>query len=403
MICVPPPHIAFVLRRLEENGYAAYIVGGCVRDAVMGRAAHDWDVTTSAAPEAVARLFPKTVPTGERFGTVTVLVDDHEHGGVRDTVEVTTFRTDGEYRDGRRPDSVKPAMSLDEDLCRRDFTMNAMAASVDGEIIDPFGGLEDIENRVIRCVGVPDERFKEDALRMFRAFRFSARLGFEIERETLSAVYANAGRARLISAERVRVELEKTITSQKPEIACEMINAGLLDRYLSKTTLPDFYNLHSLVKLPTEPVPRWCALCAVLIENRLITSAGRFLRDLRLDAKTIKICSSAMQIRDFHGDRAGVKRLLAERGQDAVRCAAAVGDALRGGSALKGVDEVIASGECFSLSGLAVSGRELIKAGYKPGCELGEMLNRLLDHVIDHPADNSRDVLLDIAKINDRE
>ena len=173
-----PEHIAFILKKLASEGFEAFLVGGCVRDAVMGRPVHDWDLATSATPVDVARLFEKSILTGEKFGTVTVVVQECP-------VEVTTFRTEGEYLDGRRPESVEFVSSLEEDLSRRDFTINAMAESVEGELIDPFGGIKDIELGVIRCVGGPNTRFSEDALRMFRALRFSAEFGFEIESDTL--------------------------------------------------------------------------------------------------------------------------------------------------------------------------------------------------------------------------
>jgi len=169
----------------------------------MDRPVHDWDLATSATPVDVARLFPKTVQTGEKFGTVTIVLPEG-------TVEATTFRTEGEYNNGRRPEKVEFISNIAEDLSRRDFTMNAMAQSVDGELIDPFGGLKDIKNGIIRCVGGPNTRFSEDALRMFRAYRFSAQFGFTIETETLHAIYANTGSAERISAERIRIELEKT-------------------------------------------------------------------------------------------------------------------------------------------------------------------------------------------------
>jgi len=408
----PPEHIKHILDRLTDSGHAAFLVGGCVRDAVMGRAVHDWDVATSAAPADIAAIFPKTVLTGERFGTVTVLAE-------AGPVEVTAFRVEGEYKDSRRPDSVEFVKTLDEDLGRRDFTMNAMAMSATHEIIDPYGGLSDIKNCIIRCVGDPDKRFSEDALRMFRAFRFRAVLGFEIEKMTLSAIFNNAEKAKLISAERVRMELEKTLMSQKPETAGEMIEAGLLARYITEPCKsPD--RLEWIGALPTEPALRWCAFCALLLEGRLISSAAGFLKNMRLDAKTLRICERALSISGFPDERADIKRLLSAYGEDAVRCAAAVQDMMQarqgaergaGQSAEQGAapclevdprftptltitDEIIKSGECYSLDKLAITGSDLIGLGFAPGHELGEMLAKLLTHVIDHPADNTRETLL---------
>ena len=395
----PPEHVGYILHHLAENGHAAYLVGGCVRDAVMGRHVHDWDIATSAAPVDVATLFPKTVMTGEKFGTVTVISAD-------DTVEVTTFRVESGYKDSRRPERVTFVENLNEDLRRRDFTMNAMAISVARRLIDPYGGIKDIKSRVIRCVGDPDARFLEDALRMFRAFRFSAALGFNIEEGTMRAICANAGKAKLISAERVRVELEKTLLSHRPEIAGEMIKAGLLAKYVSESEIsPD--GLVKIERLPAEPVMRWCAFCAILLEEHLITSAMDFLQGMQLDGKTVKTCACALSIPEFPSDRTDIKRVFSKHGVQTTRCAAAINDTRQGSSSiapiigsdepypcLARVNEIMASGECFSLSKLAVSGGDLIALGHPPGQELGEMLNMLLGYVLGHPEDNKREVLL---------
>jgi len=453
----PPEHVSDILNNLTDNGHLAFLVGGCVRDAIMGRHVHDWDVATSAAPVDVAVIFPKTVSTGEKFGTVTVLA-------AGDTVEVTTFRVEGEYHDNRRPESVEFVAYLDQDLSRRDFTMNAMAVSVTRSLIDPYDGIEDIKNRLVRCVGDPEKRFSEDALRMFRAFRFSAVLGFKIEEETLRAIYSNADKAKLISAERMRIELEKTLMSQSPEIAGEMIKAGLLARYIAASGYsPD--RLEKIEKLPVEPIMRWCVFCAILLENHLINSAMEFLHSMHMDGKTAKICTRALSIPKFPDDRTEIKRLLQQQGVEATRCAAAIQDVKQEASeavrrflrlkqgdmkqgdgsrasceaveqgdgscasaeqgdgscasvatmmkqgdapsipdeteegppcltALARVSEIIASGECFSLNKLAVSGSDLIALGHLPGMELGKTLDMLLDHVLEYPEDNKREALL---------
>jgi tRNA nucleotidyltransferase (CCA-adding enzyme) len=356
----------------------------------MGRPVNDWDVATSARPVDVARLFPKTVLTGEKFGTVTVLLAE-------DTVEVTTFRTESEYHDGRRPENVEFVSTLDEDLRRRDFTINAMAVSDKGEFIDPFDGIKDIERQIIRCVGGPNTRFSEDALRMFRAFRLSAELGFAIESETMQAICANVERASLISAERVHVELEKTLMSHRPELAGEMIKIGLLSRYVAVSgKSPD--GVEKIADLPMEKLLRWCAFCAILLDKKIIKSSTEFLRDVRVDGKTTKTCSLALSIPAFPENRVGIKRLFAKYDVDTVRCAAAAHDTLHGGSALRSAGETIACGECFSLNKLAVTGGDLIALGHPPGRELGETLGMLLDHVIGHPEANVREGLLEMAR-----
>jgi tRNA nucleotidyltransferase (CCA-adding enzyme) len=351
----------------------------------------------------VARLFPKTVLTGEKFGTVTVVLPEC-------MVEVTTFRTDGDYTDGRHPESVEFVSGIDEDLSRRDFTINAMAESAEGELIDPFGGMDDIKNGIIKCVGGPNTRFSEDALRMFRALRFSAQLGFAIEPETLQAIYAGAGMARRISAERVRIELEKTLMSQRPEIAGEMIKIGLLDKYMTQSgKKPD--GLEKIKKLPMEQTLRWCAFCAVLLEKHYINSAPELLHSMHLDGKTIKTCLRALAIDRFPIDKVAVKRLLSKNDATVVRCAAAVSDVLftdsvknavlEGNppqeSALDFANSIIACGECTTLAGLAVAGRDLLEHGHSAGKDLGEILNKLLEHVIEHPEDNTHEKLLELA------
>jgi len=421
----PPEHISSVLTQLAEAGYSAYLVGGCVRNAIMGRPVHDWDIATSATPIDLARLFPKTVQTGEKFGTVTVVLPECP-------VEVTTFRTESEYNDGRHPDNVEFVSNIDEDLSRRDFTINAIAQSADGELIDLFGGLQDIVDGVIRCVGGANTRFGEDALRMFRAFRFSAELGFTIEPETMGAICANADRAKLISADRIRVELAKTLMTQKPEIAGEMIKLGLLDRFVTVSgKSPE--GLERIAELPVEENMRGCVFCAILLERGLITSVTEFLREMQLAGKAAKMALRALRITDFPKDRTAIKRLLAKHGPEIVRIAAAVSDVLDAGvpvamsnkmvllddkatvllqhgdmhsdeadnseksNALKLTDEIIASGECLHLGDLAISGSDLIELGHPPGKELGDMLNKLLNHVFEHPKDNTREALLKLA------
>lgn len=238
---------------LRGAGHQAYPVGGCVRDLLLGRTPGDWDVTTSALPQDVMGLFPRTVPTGIAHGTVTVLTGEER-------VEVTTFRREGGYADGRRPDAVIFDVGLTEDLSRRDFTVNAMALGEDGEVIDPFGGRADLECRLIRCVGEPDRRFAEDALRLFRAVRFAAQLGFEIEGETAVAMGQNAHRAALLAGERVKAELEKILLSPQPQRVGLLIAAGALGHLYGDWPAP--LSLDFLADVPPERNKRWQAFCA---------------------------------------------------------------------------------------------------------------------------------------------
>ena len=247
-----PESVSVCLATLRAGGWEAYPVGGCVRDLLLGREPGDYDVTTSARPETVQTLFPRTAPTGLRHGTVTVLTE----GG---PIEVTTFRREGGYADGRHPDAVAFDAGLTEDLSRRDFTVNAMALGPDGAIIDPFGGQVDIKNKLIRCVGDPDRRFGEDALRMLRGVRFAAQLGFGLEGETAAALRRNADRAAYVSRERIRVEVEKTLRSDRPGAVGEMIAAGLLDGLYE---FPRDADLSGLAALPNTKEDRWRGFCA---------------------------------------------------------------------------------------------------------------------------------------------
>ncbi len=387
----PPKYVRTVLVTLQSRGHLAYLVGGCVRDILLGVHPQDWDVCTSALPEQVLELFPKCITTGIRHGTVTVCVNSRQ-------VEVTTFRSEGSYLDHRHPDAVSFVGDLNADLSRRDFTMNAIALPPDGLLADPFGGVDDISNRIIRCVGVPERRFEEDALRMFRALRFSARLGFEIEAQTISAIAVKAPLAAALAAERVRDELEKILLTPAPEVVGQVIELGLLDAYLIRR--PAEYSLFTrLGRLPKKALARWCALCAILTRYDCIASTAGFLTALRLDSRTVRCCSEAalMLQGDKPAARAEWKRCLNRYGVDSVTCAAQCHDLLRGGQSCRELKAVLKSGECFSMKHLAVTGDDLLELGLS-GRELGEMLRFLLDYVIEYPDNNRRDLLLSLAR-----
>lgn len=248
-----PAGAAECLEALRGAGWEAYPVGGCVRDLLLGREPGDVDLCTAALPEEVLALFGRAVPTGLPHGTVTVPTETGN-------VEITTFRREGGYADSRHPDSVDFGVGLREDLSRRDFTVNAMALGPGGEIIDPFGGRADLERKLIRCVGEPDKRFSEDALRMLRGIRFCAQLGFTMEEKTAAALRRNARLAARVSRERIRAELEKTLLSPRPELAGEMVKAGLLDHLCAFRAEPD---LSLLADLPPTVEARWRGFCAL--------------------------------------------------------------------------------------------------------------------------------------------
>ena len=386
----PPKYVRQVLRGLQARGHVAYLVGGCVRDMALGVRPHDWDICTGALPEQVMEVFPGALPTGLKHGTVTVRINSR-------SVEVTTFRSEENYADHRHPETVRFVGELTTDLSRRDFTINAMALSPDGLIMDPFGGLTDLEHRCIRCVGSPELRFEEDALRMFRALRFSARLDFTIEDATLAAIGKKAHLASALAAERIRDEVEKTLLTPKPETVGLMQHLGLLDGFLCARAdaLPE---LKLLTKLPRKALDRWMALCVILRRRGLISSVEDFLTALRLDSRTIRCCTDGAALLEGRKPRGAPewKRLLRRWGVDTVSCAARCRDALDGGSSSRELKSVLKSGECFSMKHLAVSGDDLTALGLK-GRELGEMLNFLLDYVIEYPENNRRELLLSLA------
>ena len=386
----PPKYVRNVLKILSSHGYPACIVGGCVRDMILRVPPNDWDIATAAIPDQMLELFPDAIPTGIKHGTVTV-----RSGG--QFVEVTTFRDDGEYQDHRHPDHVSFVGDLNTDLGRRDFTINAIALTSNGVLVDPYHGVDDIRARIIRAVGNPKQRFEEDALRMLRAFRFSSRLGFEIEEDTFFAILANAPLAAGLSAERVRDEIEKILLTANPESLYTVIECGLLDAYLLKHLSRDD-GLIRIASIRKKALPRWALFCAILLADDCIESPEEFLRHLRLDNRTIRCCRDACALLMKTPPETSVdwKRLLRKTGVDSVECAAICWDAIYGGQFEDQLTKVLKSGECFSLNYLAVNGHDLAELGLK-GKQLGKMLDFLLGYVIEYPENNRRELLLALA------
>lgn len=359
-----------IMNRLTGAGFAAYYVGGCVRDRLLGRPVHDWDLASSARPEELLSLFAHCIPTGLRHGTVTVLED-----GVR--AEVTTFRADGAYLDGRRPSQIRFVTRIEDDLARRDFTVNAMAMDAAGKVLDLFGGQDDLRRGIIRCVGAPRVRFQEDALRMLRAYRFSAQLGFSIEAQTEAAIAACVPLCVCLSAERIRDEMEKTLLSPRPQVLSQMAERGLL-RAVGIEELP---SLAPLATLAATPEVRWTAL-------KCLYPALDPAR-LRLPGKLCTHIALASSAARPGFDRLSLKRCIADVGWPAAETAAA----LCGAQAL--LEQIRASGECVTRGELALSGRDLPSLR---GAAVGQMLRALLDHVLLHPEDNTRERLLQLAQ-----
>ncbi len=354
-----------IINKLRNAGYEAWYVGGCVRDILLGRPVHDWDVTTSAMPHQVLELFDHCVPTGIRHGTVTVLEDDTQ-------AEVTTYRTDGDYHDGRHPEQVTFVRNLEEDLARRDFTVNAMAMDDRDNLVDLYSGREDLERRILRCVGDPELRFREDALRMLRAVRFSAQLDFQIEAGTLKAMSRLGHLCRALSAERIRDEVEKTILSDHPERVSQIAKLGLAEEF----GLLGDADLSGLSNLPKARTVRWAGLCKVYPKLDLML--------LRLDKVTAKDAMAAAKL-PVPQDVLGWKMLLAKEGECRTRLVAQLTNNKHT------VEDILHSGDCVSLKDLAVSGKDFPNLH---GKALGDHLQKLLCHVLCEPTDNTREKLL---------
>lgn len=406
-----PSHVEYIIGKLNQNGYEAFAVGGCVRDTLLGRTPGDWDITTSARPEQVKALFRRTIDTGIQHGTVTVMLE-------RTGYEVTTYRIDGEYEDGRHPRQVEFTSDLLEDLKRRDFTINAMAYSHETGIVDAFGGMEDLEKRVIRCVGEPMERFEEDALRILRAIRFSAQLDFSIEEKTREAITRIAPNLAKVSRERVQMELTKLLCSDHPEQIRQVYETGI-SRYVSEefSCLP-WEKAEISPALPKEKYVRWAAFlrCACPAEQdswqtdlscekaagknfceereKAVRAGGKILRDLKLDNETI---GRVKTLTSWCGEKLlpeapSVRRAMSKMEPE-------VWDALvklnqYGDEILCLTKEIRAAGDCLDLKHLAVNGRDLMSAGVRPGKDMGEILNRMLQEVLERPENNQKEILM---------
>lgn len=436
-----PGKVNKIIGVLQEAGFEAYAVGGCIRDSLLGRTPNDWDITTSAKPMEVKALFSHTIDTGIQHGTVTILLD-------REGFEVTTYRIDGEYEDGRHPKEVSFTGSLEEDLKRRDFTINALAYNEAAGLIDIFEGQKDLKDGIIRCVGNAEERFTEDALRMLRAIRFSAQLGYRIEENTLAAIHKLAGNLEKISAERIQTELLKLMVSPHPDYLRTAYECGV-----TKVFFPEFdlametpqnhphhcYNvgehiLHSLLEVPADKVLRLTMLlhdiakpqCLTVDEKGITHFHGHeemgaemsrvILRRLRMDNDTTDKVCRLVRFHDYGNgvapDRRIVRRAVNKIGEDLfddfilVKKADLLAQSMylreEKLSNLAAWDacyrEIREAEECVSLRTLAVNGRDLIAAGLQPGRELGDILKQLLDEVLETPEKNEKDYLVSRAK-----
>ena len=383
-----PYEVEWVIGKIRDAGYEAFAVGGCVRDTLLGRTPEDWDVTTSARPEAVKAIFERTVDTGLQHGTVTVLKN-------RKGYEVTTYRIDGEYHDGRHPDSVEFTPNLLEDLKRRDFTINAMAYSHETGIVDEFGGMEDLKAGIVRCVGRPEDRFTEDALRLLRALRFSAQLGFEIEESTYAAIKTIAPNLAKVSKERMQAELTKLLLSAHPERIVLLKETGL-----SAQIVPGFDAVFAtlfskLSRLPAEKSLRWAGF--LLCQST--KQAEAVLKGLKMDNETIGNVSRMIEgaKETLPLEKPAVRRAMSRYTPYQLEGALKLKE-LMGSPDAEEIrrlrEEIIRDGDCVSLKELAVKGRDLLEAGVERGPMVGEILNHLFDLVLLHPEKNDRELLL---------
>lgn len=398
MKIILPDDVSTIINKLTENGYEAYAVGGCVRDSILCREPGDWDITTSAKPEQVKGLFRRTIDTGIAHGTVTIMMG-------RNGYEVTTYRVDGEYEDNRHPKNVEFTPLLSEDLKRRDFTINAMAYNDKAGIVDLFDGSGDIERKLIRCVGNPEERFGEDALRILRAVRFSAQLGFDIEANTCDAIRKLVPTLANISKERIHTELGKLLLSPNPDYINRAYELGITGVVCpSYDNISDKTTALKLLKL-TQPLI-WFRYAAVFVESTA-EQAEAALRELKLDNNTI---AKVTNIIKNHGlqpltEEVGIRRLISTVGYTQVEeivefesvFASIVGDTARCDEllAMRRLISIIKDrGDCVDYKGLAIKGKDLIEKGMTPGKEIGKALQHCLELVLEKPECNTREILL---------
>ena len=422
-----PNKVDKILRTLQRSGFDAYVVGGCVRDVLMGRKPEDWDITTSATPEETKACFKgyKTIDTGIKHGTVTVVMEG-------EPFEITTFRSDGAYSDGRHPDTVEFSKDIRVDLARRDFTMNALAYSPSKGIIDEFGGLDDIKNRVIKAVGMPGNRFREDSLRILRAIRFAGTLGFLIEPDTARAVKDLAATVGRTSAERIMTEINKLFMGAYAAYAVRQYRHAINDAIaFSGAQITDRKAVKALEHAPASLPLRMALLLDVPEDGRQtsIFGDGLFgfdlfgtstetdidafraaLKKMKYDNETIKMASALKEISSkkiLPEDmvvRLEMRKLSDRFPQEQVPDILMDGISVR---SLKGklsdssleklfevVQEIVSKGECYARSQLDVTGDDLALAGIKQGKDMGKILSALLDEVIAGELENRREDLI---------
>ena len=435
-----PNNVKTIIKTLEEAGYEAYAVGGCVRDSILGRVPNDWDITTCALPLQTKALFKKTFDTGIQHGTISILLD-------KEIYEVTTFRIDGEYEDSRHPKEVTFTANLKEDLLRRDFTINAMAYNDTVGLVDLYGGLDDVKNKTIRCVGKAHDRFSEDALRILRAIRFAAQLDYDIEKETKDAIKDLAENLKNISVERIQAELTKIMTSDHPEYIRLAYELGVTKVFLEEFDVmmqtgqnnPHHcysvgeHTLRVLSGVRNDKVLRYAALFHDIgkpaskttdengidhfkkhpYESEKITEG--IMKRLKFDNDTIHAVCRLVVNHDWVMTTPldKVRRAVNRIGEEAFPMIFELNlaDMLAQSDYEReekmdfleklraSYKEIVDNNQCISLKTLAVKGADLIEAGIKPGPEIGEILSRMLDVVLEDPQKNTKEELMKLLEV----
>ncbi|HAS91784.1 MAG TPA: CCA tRNA nucleotidyltransferase [Clostridiales bacterium] len=391
MLIKMPKEVETALNILHVNGFEAYIVGGCVRDSIMGKVPSDWDVATSAKPEEILLCFSqyRTIETGIKHGTITVIINKMQ-------IEITTYRIDGEYSDNRRPDNVLFTDKIEFDLKRRDFTINAIAYNKNG-VIDLFGGLDDIKNKIVKCVGNSDERFNEDGLRILRALRFASVLNFDIDENTSCSIYRNKNLLNNISKERINIELNKLLMGSNFQ------NILLEYRDVIEVFLPEIRDLtkekfEQRLKAMKELNSLVLRLTVLLYE---IDSPDKILMNLKYDNKTVKTVKLLAENIDekIYPDRVNIKRWLNKINHVNLKYLINIKKALfdyeyeelaKSEVIMK---EIIETNQCYSLKTLAINGHDLIDSGMPKGKNIGIVLNDVLNKVIEGKLENKKDIL----------
>ncbi len=434
-----PDDVKKIISILAENGFEAYAVGGCVRDSLLGRNPDDWDVTTNALPHQIKKIFMRTVDTGIKHGTVTVLFGNGAY-------EVTTYRIDGKYTDNRHPDDVTFTASLEEDLKRRDFTINAMAYNDENGLIDIFGARDDLLKKKIRCVGEAKERFLEDALRMMRAVRFAAQLGFDIDKDTYNAISLLSKNITNVSAERICSELKKLLLSENPQMIRLLYESGITAHILPEfdimmnTAQNNPHHIYSVGEHTIESL-RFVKADVVLRFAMLLHDVGKpdtkktddkgmdhfcghpmrgekmannIMHRLKFDNITRKAVCRLVR---WHDDRpplseVSIRKAIFKIGVEAYPDLFAIkrADMLAQSTKWRAekeayIDEyeaiynrIIKRGDCLSIKELKINGTDIINLGETQGRHIGDILSRILEHVITKPEDNNREILLDMAR-----